>query len=89
MVSSSDSKTLAGPLWRNILSSTAPFFTTAPSGARLPLRTAMPPSDLYGSSRGLMTERSTTPRPATASRRVPPATEGTSRSQSPAEAPRG
>ena len=45
----------AGPSWTIISSTTAERFTTPPSGARLPLRTASPPVWLYGLSIGLIT----------------------------------
>ena len=41
--SSSLLNTFAGPEWTSISLSTAPSFTTDPSGARFPLRTAIPP----------------------------------------------
>ena len=48
--SSSELNTLAGPSWTNISGSTADLFTTAPSTAKFPLSTAIPPVLLYGFS---------------------------------------
>ena len=50
IASSSKSNTLAGPLWTNISSNTADFLTTAPSSAKFPLNTLIPPVELNGSS---------------------------------------
>ncbi len=58
IASSSESNTLAGPLWTNISSATAERLTTAPSLAILPRSTAIPPVGLYGSSMLLITVRS-------------------------------
>ena len=55
VASSSLSKILAGPSCTSISSHTAERFTTLPSGARFPFRTASPPVSLYGSSMGRMT----------------------------------
>ncbi len=55
IASSSQSNTLAGPSCTIIESATAERFTTDPSGARFPLRTASPPVLLYGLSSGLIT----------------------------------
>ena len=55
MASSSQSNTRAGPVWTSISCATADCLTTQPSGARLPLSTAMPPVGEKGFSRGRMT----------------------------------
>ena len=60
MPSSSELKTLAVPVKLSAFSLTADCFTTAPSGAKFPLRIAIPPSFLYGLLRGLMTSLSET-----------------------------
>ena len=54
IASSSLLNTFAGPLCTSISLATALRFTTQRSGARLPLRTAMPPVSLYGWSMGRM-----------------------------------
>ena len=56
IASSSESNTLAGPLWFSISSRTADFLTTAPSKAKFPFKTAIPPVSLYGFSIFLITE---------------------------------
>ncbi len=53
--SSSDPKILAGPACVSISGKTADCFTTAPSGARLPHRTARPPLGAYGFAISLIT----------------------------------
>ena len=55
VASSSHSNTLAGPSCTSISGTTAERFTTLPSGARLPFRTARPPVSLYGLSIGRIT----------------------------------
>ena len=55
IASSSQSNTLAGPSCTNISSTTAERFTTLPSGARLPFKTAKPPVGVYGLSIGRIT----------------------------------
>ena len=55
IASSSQSNTLAGPVCTIISGTTAERFTTQPSGARFPLRTASPPFFIYGLSIGRMT----------------------------------
>lgn len=62
--SSSQSNTRALPLWCIISGATALRLTTQPSGARLPLSTAMPPVLLYGSDTGRMTSVSLISQPA-------------------------
>ena len=53
--SSSALKTRAGPECFSMAGATALRFTTAPSGARLPRRTARPPVADQGSSTGRIT----------------------------------
>src|SRR5437763_1537371 len=69
----------AGPQCRIIEGVTAPTFTTAPSGARLPKRIASPPRSLCGLSRGLITSGSLFSAPAIFSPSVLSVTVGRSR----------
>jgi len=55
IASSSESNTLAGPSCTSISGTTALRFTTEPSGARFPFKTARPPVFVYGLSTGLIT----------------------------------
>lgn len=54
-VADAESKATARPRWRSRRGEAAAGFTIAPSGARLPRRTAMPPSATRGSPRLRMT----------------------------------
>ena len=79
MASSSLSKTTAGPRCLSIVGLTPAVLTTAPSGARLPKRTARPPASPSTGSRSGGSRRRPAPAPSPRCRRASPVTVGRSR----------